>query len=172
LGGVADGPGCQLWTQDRPLASICGGISSELASAWRYTYWLECLIVSILDESGSGVGSSQVAHKKHHLEVWIALFNLVLTCLIENLQTLAAILRDYTATTGEKHAFRPADAILRPLVLSSNLSSITLPASSVQVCNIRGFLLQPSIVLLLLMNAFSFEISEPGTTVEELRSFY
>ncbi len=69
MGGIADGPGCQLWTQDRPLASICSGISSELAASWRYTYWLECLLLSVLDESGTGSGSSQIIRKKQHLEV-------------------------------------------------------------------------------------------------------
>ncbi len=69
LGGVADGPGCQLWTQDRPLAAISSGISSELAAAWRYSYWLECLLLSILDESGSGSGNPQAVHKKQNLEV-------------------------------------------------------------------------------------------------------
>jgi hypothetical protein len=69
LGGVDDGPGCQLWTQDRPLAAICSGMSSELAATWRYTYWLECLLVSILDESGNSNSSSQLHLKKQHTEV-------------------------------------------------------------------------------------------------------
>ncbi len=69
MGGVDDGPGCQLGTQDRPLAAICSGMSSELAATWRYTYWLECLLVSILDESGSSNSGSQMHQKKHHVEV-------------------------------------------------------------------------------------------------------
>ncbi len=136
MGGVADGPGCLLWTQDRSLAAISSSMSSELAAAWRYTYWLECLIVSILDESGSVSGNSHNHQKKQHLEVRNAIYVLFLVYIpgnIEMYQALAAILKDYTAVAGSKNAYRPADAVLRPLVLASNSSSITLPASSVQV---------------------------------------
>ena len=136
LGGVADGPGCQLWTQDRSLAAISSNMSSELAAAWRYTYWLECLIVSILDEAGNVSGNSQIHQKRQHLEVCNAIHQLSLLHISGNMevyQALVAILKDYTAVTGGKNAYRPADAVLRPLLLASNSSTITLPASSVQV---------------------------------------
>jgi hypothetical protein len=73
LGGVSDGPGSMFWTQDKPLSSMCGGMSSELAAAWRYSYWLECLLVSVLDEAGGGGGGgAQMAHKRQHVEVRLA----------------------------------------------------------------------------------------------------
>jgi hypothetical protein len=52
---------------------------------------------------------------------------------MEVYQALAAILKDYTAVTGGKNAYRPADAVLRPLLIANNSPSVTLPASSVQV---------------------------------------
>jgi hypothetical protein len=56
------------------------------------------------------------------------------SCLIKKCQALAAIPRDYTAVTGSKNAYRPADAVLRPLMLAINSITLTLLASPNQVC--------------------------------------
>jgi hypothetical protein len=50
-------------------------MSSELAAAWRYTYWLECLIASMLDEAGNVSGNSQILQKRQHLEVCNSIYN-------------------------------------------------------------------------------------------------
>ena len=168
MGGVDDGSGCKIRSQDRPLTAMCSSISSELAATWRYTYWLECLLVSILDESGNSSGGSQTLHKKQHVEVHSVVF---LFSILSHgtLQALAAILRDYTAVTGNKTGSKPADAVLRPLMLASNSPLITLPASPIQV-RLDNLFRRPCLWLELILQS-SFEIFGRVTTAEGLRSF-